>query len=73
MIVCLCRGVSDCDIRALAGAGCRTPGAIAQACGAGADCGACRALVGTLIVEDAGADAYARAGESTRCLAGRST
>jgi bacterioferritin-associated ferredoxin len=41
MIVCLCRGVSERDIRALVAQGARSPEALTASCGAGADCGSC--------------------------------
>jgi bacterioferritin-associated ferredoxin len=51
VIVCLCRGVSERDIRRMVGAGANTAEAIAAACGAGGDCGACRRMVADLVVE----------------------
>ena len=51
MIVCLCRGVSEREIRQVVGAGANTPEAVAAACGAGGDCGACRTMVADLVVE----------------------
>ena len=51
MIVCLCRGVSERDIRQVVGAGANTAEAIAAACGAGGDCGACRLMLADLVVE----------------------
>ena len=51
MIVCLCRGVSERDIRRVVGAGANTAEAVAAACGAGGDCGACRPMLAELVVE----------------------
>jgi bacterioferritin-associated ferredoxin len=42
MIVCICEGISDREIRGAIGAGCQSINAIAQRCGAGTDCGQCR-------------------------------
>ena len=55
MIVCLCRGVSERDIRRVVGAGANTAEAIAAACGAGGDCGACRLTLADLVLECEGA------------------
>ena len=41
MIVCLCVGVTEHEIRRAVAEGARTPEAIGAACGAGTDCGAC--------------------------------
>jgi len=41
VIVCLCLGVSEPDVRRIVAAGARTPEEIGAACGAGTDCGAC--------------------------------
>ena len=49
MIVCLCRGVPEAMLRALIEAGARSPRSVAQACGAGIDCGACCVMVQELI------------------------
>lgn len=42
MIVCICEGISDREIRGAIGAGCQSIKAIGQSCGAGTDCGQCR-------------------------------
>ena len=39
MIVCLCGGVTEHEIRRAVAAGARTPAVIGAVCGAGADCG----------------------------------
>lgn len=41
MIVCLCRGISEREIRHVVAGGADTPEAIGAACGAGTDCGTC--------------------------------
>ena len=51
MIVCLCRGVSEREIRRVVGAGANTAEAIGAASGAGGDCGACRPMLAELVVE----------------------
>ena len=45
MIVCLCEGISEREIRDAARRGAATLPAIQRACGAGGDCGACRPQV----------------------------
>lgn len=42
MIVCVCEGVSDRDVRAAANRGAQTLDAIKRDCRAGGDCGMCR-------------------------------
>ncbi len=49
MIVCVCKGLSDQHLDALIAAGARTAQEVEQACGAGSDCGACRAEVERLV------------------------
>jgi bacterioferritin-associated ferredoxin len=51
MIVCLCRGVSDRDIRAVVAAGACSPEAVAAQCGAGSDCGSCMLWLADLLGE----------------------
>ena len=48
MILCLCRGVSDHTVTAAITGGAQTVDQIQRACGAGGDCGACRALLEAL-------------------------
>jgi bacterioferritin-associated ferredoxin len=50
-MVCLCRGLNEGAIRATVAGGVRTPEELASVCGAGADCGSCRALLTALIDE----------------------
>jgi bacterioferritin-associated ferredoxin len=52
MIVCLCVGASEHDIRRAVAAGARTPEAIGAACGAGTDCGACTLALAELAERD---------------------
>ena len=41
MILCLCRGVSEHQVRSLVAAGAATVDSVQAVCGAGGDCGAC--------------------------------
>ena len=41
MIVCLCKGVSDRDVRAAIDSGSQTVRDVGRRCRAGTDCGAC--------------------------------
>lgn len=43
MIVCICEGLTDRDIRDEARKGAASLNALRQSCGAGGDCGQCRA------------------------------
>ena len=54
MYVCLCRVVTDKQVKAAIEAGARTICAVSKACGAGDDCGGCRSHIEDLI-EDHGA------------------
>jgi bacterioferritin-associated ferredoxin len=49
MLVCLCRGVSDREVREVLADGATTLREVAKACGAGIDCGSCRDLIRTMI------------------------
>ena len=51
MIVCLCRGVSDREIRAAVAQGACSAEAVAASCGAGADCGSCMLWLADYLVE----------------------
>lgn len=51
MIICLCRGVSDKDVRRAVGRGAGAVEAISAACGAGSDCGACTLMLVDLLME----------------------
>jgi bacterioferritin-associated ferredoxin len=56
MFVCLCTGVTSQVVSDLVAAGASTSKQIAEACGAGADCGRCRrtvrAIIEASVVED---------------------
>lgn len=49
MLLCHCRGVSDQVIRTAIACGARCPEEVAEACGAGRDCGGCRPAVEDLL------------------------
>lgn len=49
MYVCICRAVTVSCIRSLAAAGVNSVDAIESACGAGGDCGTCRAEIVSLL------------------------
>jgi bacterioferritin-associated ferredoxin len=56
VIVCLCRGVADHVIRATIERGDDTLERLADACGAGADCGSCVGMLDALLDEVQGAE-----------------
>ncbi len=73
MIVCLCRAVTDRDVRAARARGADTVETVASLTGAGTSCGCCREVIAKILVEPldpAGAVAAARRRESP-CGAGR--
>lgn len=47
--VCICNGVTDRDIRQAAEAGCRSVPELTMRTGAGANCGSCLDLAGSLL------------------------
>jgi bacterioferritin-associated ferredoxin len=49
MIVCLCRGLSERDLRRLVAEGLESTEEISGSCGAGADCGACLSMIDRLV------------------------
>jgi bacterioferritin-associated ferredoxin len=49
MFVCLCMGVTSHDVHECVAKGARTSKQVAEACGAGGDCGRCRRTVRALI------------------------
>jgi bacterioferritin-associated ferredoxin len=53
MFVCLCTGVTSQVVSDLVAAGASTSKQIADACGAGADCGRCRLTVRAIIAASA--------------------
>ena len=64
MFVCLCAGVTNQAVAAAVDAGASTSREVAEACGAGAECGRCRRTVRAII------DARLAAGASVRGRAG---
>jgi bacterioferritin-associated ferredoxin len=61
VIICLCRGVSESDIRRVIERGAFTAEAVTAACGAGGDCGACTIMLADLVAESEAAAAGAGA------------
>jgi bacterioferritin-associated ferredoxin len=55
MIVCLCRGVTDRDVRAAHARGADTVDAAAALTGAGTACGCCRGAVASILADSCGA------------------
>ena len=51
MIICLCRGLSESDIRRVIERGAWSADAVMAACGAGGDCGACTIMLADLVAE----------------------
>ncbi len=49
MIVCHCHGITDREIRNTVQCGARDCSEVAEACGAGAGCGGCEALVEEIV------------------------
>lgn len=70
MILCVCRGLSDAEIRETIAEGARSVDDLAEACGAGADCRVCCEDLERLIA-DVRRGVYSGAGR-TACPAGRS-
>jgi bacterioferritin-associated ferredoxin len=64
MIVCLCRAVSDTQIKRVIAEGADTVREVARRCGAGTGCGACVPMVADMID-----DAEARCGDCPRACA----
>ena len=58
MFVCLCKAVTDQDIRDAVDNGAQTVGQLAEACGAGTDCGLCQPFAQELIDEHLGESQY---------------
>lgn len=69
MIICLCLGVSERDIRQAVRAGANTLESVMAACGAGGDCGACHLMVSDVVAECA--TAAPGGGVHARTRAGR--
>jgi bacterioferritin-associated ferredoxin len=49
MFVCLCTGVTSHDVNDIVANGAKTSKQIAEACGAGSDCGRCRRTLRAII------------------------
>jgi bacterioferritin-associated ferredoxin len=49
MYVCICRGVTVATVRAAVGRGAHSVDAVEAACGAGGDCGTCRAEIARIV------------------------
>ncbi|MFL5458673.1 MAG: bacterioferritin-associated ferredoxin [Myxococcales bacterium] len=49
MLVCVCRGVSDRELRDVLARGASTLRDVGRACGAGTDCGSCRDLLRNML------------------------
>jgi bacterioferritin-associated ferredoxin len=60
MYICICRVVSSTTVRAVIAEGARTVRQVADACGAGTDCGRCTAHVRALLEEQHGPRARGR-------------
>jgi bacterioferritin-associated ferredoxin len=45
MILCICQSVTDHDVDAAIRNGARSLAEVSRACGAGSDCGCCRAVI----------------------------
>jgi bacterioferritin-associated ferredoxin len=58
MWVCLCKGVTDRQIRSAIAAGARTPVEIANRCRAGTRCGGCLPEVCRILAEHLAAEGY---------------
>jgi bacterioferritin-associated ferredoxin len=56
VIVCLCHGVSDGELRAVIRRGASSTAELAHACGAGSDCGSCQPQLCSLLAEAHPAD-----------------
>ena len=52
MIICICEGISDREIRAAARKGVRSLTVLQEVCGAGGDCGQCRADLQRALKDD---------------------
>ncbi len=49
MYVCLCKAVTDAQVRAAAAAGARSLADVSLACGAGSGCGGCHRVLARLL------------------------
>jgi len=69
MYVCICRAVTDREVKAAIHAGADTVAAVTRACCAGDDCGACHGVIGELIEEHV--EACRNSVRHLRVIAGR--
>ena len=67
MIVCLCRGLSERDLRGVVAAGARSAEEISESCGAGADCGACLSMLDRLVHDVRGRSLHTAPGPVEAC------
>ena len=51
MIVCVCKRVSDTKLLNVIQDGARTVDDVTRCCGAGGDCGACKRMIGEMILD----------------------
>jgi bacterioferritin-associated ferredoxin len=72
MIVCLCRGVSDGEVRSAIRHGASTLDEVTRSCGAGGDCGACCDMVECMLEEVACAGAAQHEGAPSLVAIGKS-
>ena len=56
MYVCICRAVTEQEVKSTIEAGAKTVEAVTQACCAGDDCGACHSTIEDMIEDRWGAD-----------------
>ena len=69
MIVCVCRAVSDRQVRSAVSAGARTLTEVGRRCGAGTGCGACRHQLARLIEQARTEDPHSHAAHPVGCRA----
>lgn len=65
MFVCVCKAVSDTEVKAVISEGARTVAEVTARCGAGGDCGSCKGTIQCMI-ERAGAGDDADASDVRR-------
>ncbi len=69
MVVCLCQGVSEKDVREVIAEGATTRKKVTSACGAGAGCGGCHQSIREIIREHRGAARASMGRKSGACSA----
>jgi bacterioferritin-associated ferredoxin len=67
MIVCVCEGISDREIKANIQAGASSLSELGRRCRAGIDCGRCREMIRGMLGERAGARGSDSQVKSTAC------